>query len=189
MGAAAEATPNRADADGVVARILDGAGRAFVEHGVSGAGMREIAQHAGCSRATLYRHFENRHALHLAFVEDRALRLTGELRAELDGVEDPGERLTEWVMRAVSKVRGDPAMAAWFAPNEAGVTARMSRGSEVIAHLSGAFSHGLAAREGERLRSRYLVRMILSLLTSPAADEAEEREIVTRFVVPAVLAD
>ena len=37
-------------ADLAVAKILDGAGQAFVELGVSGAGMGEIARYSGCSR-------------------------------------------------------------------------------------------------------------------------------------------
>ncbi len=175
----------------VVARILDGAGRAFVEHGVSGAGMREIAACAGCSRATLYRHFENRHALHVAFAEDRAARLGAELNRELETVRDPAEHLTEYILRAVAKVRSDPSMVAWFAPSEAGVAARMSRGSEVIAHLGGAFTaewvDGDQRPETALLRARFIVRQIVSLLTTPGESEAEERALVTRFVVPAVL--
>jgi AcrR family transcriptional regulator len=44
-------------------RILDAAGELFATRGVASVGMHEIAQAAGCSRATLYRYFENREAL------------------------------------------------------------------------------------------------------------------------------
>ena len=54
------------DSGPAVDKILEAAERAFVELGVSAAGMAEIARFAGCSRGTLYRYFENRHALHLA---------------------------------------------------------------------------------------------------------------------------
>ena len=43
-------------ADLAADKILDAASRAFVELGVSRTGMGDIAQYAGCSRATLYRH-------------------------------------------------------------------------------------------------------------------------------------
>jgi len=173
----------------VVARILDGAGRAFAEHGVSGAGMREIARHAGCSRATLYRHFDDRHALHVAFVEYRTRRLMAELEAELGGVDEPAERLIELVLRSVAKVRDDPSMAAWFEPTQAGVAARMSRGSEVIDRLGGAFAANWSDGRNDalRLRSRFVVRVIVSLLTTPGEDGAEERAMVSQFVVPALL--
>ena len=35
----------------------------FVEHSVHGTGIREIAKHAGCSEAALYRHWANKEAL------------------------------------------------------------------------------------------------------------------------------
>ncbi len=63
------------DPDFATQRIFDGAARAFVDLGVSGAGMTEIATYVGCSRGTLYRYFKNRHELHLAFVNNRAVRL------------------------------------------------------------------------------------------------------------------
>ncbi len=108
-------------------KILDGAARAFVDLGVSGAGMGEIARYAGCSRGTLYRYFKNRHELHLAFVNDRAMRLVAELRVELRDIDDPAQQLREYIVRAVQKVRRNPAMAAWFEPHESEITARMSR--------------------------------------------------------------
>ena len=153
--------------------------------------MGEIARYAGCSRGTLYRYFGSRHALHMAFVNDRALRLVAELRVELRGVEDPATRLTEYVAGAVKKVRENPSMAAWFAPSESGMTARMSRGSEVIGCLADAFVSDLEG-EGEVVgesdqRARWLVRGIVSLLTLPADSEAEERALIENFVVPSVL--
>jgi AcrR family transcriptional regulator len=174
--------------------ILDGAARAFVELGVSQAGMLEIAKYAGCSRGTLYRYFKNRHELHLAFVEHRAMRVAAELRVELKDIGDPHERIVETIMRAVERVRATPEMAAWFEPDESGMTARMSRGSEVIRHLcdsfvSESFLRRPDAENKHGLRARFLVRMIISLLTMPARDADEERLMVECFVAPAILAD
>ena len=101
-------------------KILDGAAQAFVELGVSRAGMTEIARYAGCSRGTLYRYLKNRHELHLAFVNDRAVRLVAELRVELQEIHDPSRRLLEYIVRSVGKVRQNPSMAAWFEPSESG---------------------------------------------------------------------
>ena len=174
-------------------KILDGAARAFIDLGVSRAGMSEIAHYAGCSRGTLYRYFKNRHELHLAFVNDRAMRLVAELHVELQDIDDPVQRLSEYLMRTVQKVRRNPAMAAWFEPAESGIAARMSRGSEVIGCLAHAFASNL---QGERsdapssdLRARWMVRVIVSLLTMPGDNEEEERALIERFVVPAVLSN
>jgi AcrR family transcriptional regulator len=180
-------------ADLAAQKILDGAALAFIDLGVSGAGMGEIARYAGCSRGTLYRYFKNRHELHIAFVNDRATRLVAELRVELQDIEDPSQQLCEYIVRAVQKVRRNPAMAAWFEPAESGITARMSRGSEVIdcladtfvSNLSGAGTHA----ESSGIRARFMVRMIISLLTMPGDSEREERVLIERFVVPAVLSN
>ena len=178
-------------ADLAAQKILDGAGQAFAELGVSGAGMGEVARYAGCSRGTLYRYFKNRHELHLAFVNDRAMRLIAVLRVELQDIDDPAQQLTEYIVRAVQKVRSNPAMAAWFEPAESGITARMSRGSEVIDCLAEAFvSNLLGSRpdaQASGLRARWMVRVIVSLLTMPADSESEERVLIERFVVPAIL--
>lgn len=180
-----------AQADLATQKILDGAAQAFVELGVSRAGMGDIARYSGCSRGTLYRYFKNRHELHLAFVADRALRVVAELRSELEGIEERQERLVETVMRAVALVRSRPALAAWFEPDESGATARMSRGSEVVNRVADAFVVGLQGGDEDAasntLRAQYLVRIIVSLLSMPAESLEEEREMVSRFVVPSLL--
>ena len=156
--------------------------------------MTEIANYAGCSRGTLYRYFKNRHELHVAFVNDRALRLAAELQVELQDESDPAEKLTEYIVRALQKVRSNPAMAVWFAAAESGMTARMSRGSEVISCLAETF---VARLQGDQtgedwlngIRARWIVRVIVSLLTTPAENKEEERILIERFVVPGVLAE
>lgn len=178
-------------ADLAALKILDGAAQAFVILGVTGAGMGDIARFAGCSRGTLYRYFKTRHELHLAFVNDRATRLVAELSVELQDIHDPKQLLCEYIVRAVQKVRSSASLAAWFEPGESGYTARMSRGSEVIGCLADAF---VARLPGERadaapsdMRARWMVRVIVSLLTMPGDSEEEERLLIERFVVPSVL--
>lgn len=173
-----------------VARILDAAGRAFAELGVSCAGMGEIARVAGCSRGTLYRYFPRRHALHLAYVERAARRIAARVRTAAEDRADPGERLAEAVLAALREVRADPGVAAWFEPGASGMAARMSRSSEVVATVTGRFAAELLggrARDAEgRLLARWIVRVIVSLLTLPEESEIEERALVQRFVAPLV---
>ncbi len=184
---------SREDAPDLAAgKILDAAEKAFVEFGVSGASMARVAEAAGCSRGTLYRYFPTRHDLHLGYVDREARRIVERVRDRTADVADPGERLVEAVIESVREVRRNPATAAWFEDGASGVAARMSRSSEVVAQLTGAFTAGLVgdgagARE-RRLRGRWLVRVILSLLTLPGESEAEERELVERFALPGLLA-
>lgn len=175
-----------------VERILDGAELAFVELGVSAAGMAEIAGFAGCSRGTIYRYFKNRHDLHLAYVKRTSAAIHRRVHARVDTIEDPEERLIEFLLTTVREVRDNPAAAAWFATGASGMAARMSRSREVLETLTTAFSpeasdDDLDAAE-RRLRQRWLVRVVVSLLSDPGESESEERLLVERFAVPMVLA-
>ena len=83
-------------------------------------------------------------------------------------------------------------MAVWFAPAEAGRTARMSRGSEVVLCLADTFVANLwKGQEGPHaendFRGRWIVRIMISLLTMPARSEEEERFLIERFLVPGIL--
>lgn len=149
-------------------RILDAAAGLFAERGVAAVGMGEVARAAGCSRATLYRYFPDRHALHVAFVHREARRI-----GSLVPAGDPAEA----VLAAVREVRARPELLAWFGAADAATTAELAQSSEVIAGL------GLAAA-GDEPAARWLVRVIVSLLIVPGRDDAEERAIVERFVVP-----
>lgn len=155
-------------------QILDAAARLFAERGVDAVGMGEVASAAGCSRATLYRYYADRHALHVAFVHREARRI-GRQIAPAGRPDD----LAQTVLAAVREVRARPELLAWFGAADAGTTAAIAQSSEVIEAL------GMSA-VGDPAAARWLVRVIVSLLVVPGRDEAEEREIVERFVVPAV---
>ena len=162
-------------------RILDAAAELFVEKGVAGVGMGEIATAAGCSRATLYRYFADRGQLHMAFVHREAMRVGALVGADLRGVADPAERVTAGVLSALRHVRSTPTLAAWFRDADATLSADLAQSSAVIEAL------GLAV-VGDVAAARWLVRVIVSLLTVPGRDAADEQALVERFVAPAVLA-
>ena len=162
-------------------RILDAAADLFATHGVDRVGMGEVARAAGCSRATLYRYFADRHELHVAFVHREARRVGAAVATATHGIADPAERLTAAVLEAVGQVRAAPALLAWFGAGDAARTAELAQSSAVIEGL------GSALVEDEDA-ARWLVRVIVSLLTVPGRDAAEERALVERFVVPAALA-
>ena len=179
--------------DLAVERILDAAEKAFIEVGVSAAGMAEIAEAAGCSRGTLYRYFRNRHELHLAYVNRAAIAIHERVRANVEGIEDPRERAVEYILGTLRDVRSNPGTSSWFDPIAAGMGARMSNSSEVVGRLTSTFGHeiGGAGETGPdaRLRARWVVRVIVSLLSDPGEGEEEERELVERFVAPLLVGD
>ncbi len=173
-------------------KLLAAACEAFVELGVARASMGDIARRAGCSRGTLYRYFPNRDALHAAYVDHWA-RIIGErVAARVADCEDPRVRLVEGVQCALAEVRQTPATAVWFAPDGSGIAAAVSSGSGVVDGLVAGFVRRLLGpvdgAGDDALRRRWLVRVIVSLLTTPCESEAEERASVARFVVPHFLA-
>lgn len=162
-----------------VDRILDAAGGLFAERGVGDVAMGEIAAAAGCARATLYRYFPDRPALQRAFVQREAARVGGLVAAETAALPADADRLTEAVLSALRHVRAAPALLAWFGAPDAVRTADLAHGSEVVEAL------GLSMT-GDADAARWLVRVIVSLLSVPGGDEAEERRLVERFVAPVV---
>jgi AcrR family transcriptional regulator len=161
-------------------RILDAAAALFVERGVAGVGMGEIARAAGCSRATLYRYFADRHELHVAFVHREARRVGALVAAEVADTPDPADRVTAAVLSAVRHVRAAPTLAAWFRARDVAGTAELAQSSAVIEAI------GLTVVD-DPAAARWLVRVVVSLLTVPGGDDADERAMVERFVTPSLV--
>ena len=169
-------------------RILDAAERLYTQRDSDSIGMNEIARAAGCSRATLYRYFENREALRTAYIQRETRRLGREIVAHTGDIEDPRERLVASVLVTLAMVRESPALASWFATTRPPVGGELAGQSDVIAALAVAFLHSLGPDDTavvER-RARWTVRVIVSLLTYPGRDEDDERAMIEEFVLPIV---
>jgi AcrR family transcriptional regulator len=173
-------------------KILDAAEKLFAEHDPGSVGMNEIARAAGCSRATLYRYFENREALYTAYVHREARRLYEEVSEQVATVTDPAQRLIEGVITALRAVRVSPALSSWFATAQPPIGGEMAEHSEVIRALVEGFVRSLAGETGQSddvvgRRARWLVRVMVSLLVFPGVDEADERTMLAEFVAPLVI--
>jgi AcrR family transcriptional regulator len=164
-------------------RILDAAEKLYAEHGLEGIGMDAVARAAGCSRATLYRYFENRRALQLAFANREALRIVETVGNVLHEIEDPSERAVEAVVTAIREVRDKPSLLAWVGPGKTGEISEILRESPLIEAFTARFV-------GERDDfpdldlARWVLRCIVSFLAVPGSDEAEERRMIKRFLAP-----
>jgi AcrR family transcriptional regulator len=174
--------------EAAVDRILDAAEELYTLRDQASIGMNEIARAAGCSRATLYRYFENREALRIAYVHRETRRLSRAIADEIDGIDDPRERLIASITATLRMVRDSPALASWFAITRPPIGGELAEKSEVITALAAAFVNSLGPEAPaivER-RARWVVRVITSLLMYPGQDKADERAMIEEFVVPIV---
>ena len=168
--------------------ILDVAENLFTRRSVAAVTMRDLAGAVGCSRATLYRYYPNKQAVLTAYVDRAARRLAATIIAIDD--DDPARRLVSAITAAVNGVRGDPALSVWFAPDAAVTSSQLALLSPAIERIAADFLAGLGPTpDADQFpdRARYLVRIIVSLLVTPEADAERERDLLERFVVPAVL--
>ncbi|MEV0298302.1 helix-turn-helix domain-containing protein [Nocardia sp. NPDC050710] len=177
--------PTRADI--AAEQILDAAAQLFVERGVTNTGMGDVARAAGCSRATLYRYFPNRQSLRIAFVHREARQVAAAVATEVAGVADPGERVVAAMMASIRLVRADPTLIAWFGAGDAGLANEIGRTSDVIEAIGAGLLPTATMADADRSRlARWAARVIMSFLTAPGRDEADERAMLERFVAPVV---
>lgn len=171
-------------------KILDAAEKLFAQQDPASVGMNEVARAAGCSRATLYRYFESRDALHNAYVHRWANTLYHELTRRLAGIDDPAARLVAGITESLALVRGNPALASWFAETGPPIGAAMAAQSDVITVMVASFLSALDTDDNDTVaqRARWVVRVVTSMLSFPGRDADDEREMLAQFVVPVVVA-
>ncbi len=164
-------------------RILEAAEQLYAENGLDGISMDAVARAAGCSRATIYRYFENRRALQFAFAHREALRIVETIGNQIEPIADPHERAVEAVMAALREVRSKPTLLAWVGPGNAPQLNEIIRESPLIESFTARF---VGEREDfpDLDLARWVLRSIVSFLSVPGTDEAEERRMVERFLAP-----
>ena len=168
----------------VVDRVLDAAGVLFAERGIAAVNMADIAEAAGCSRATLYRYFDSRGTLLNAYVHREALAVGRRVARSIDPIGEPRGRLLAAMLAALSCVRENAALSTWFTRTSAGAEA--AEASAVVHEMTAGFlmSIGTGDQNSVDRRSRWLVRVLTSLLTVPGRDDGEERALLEEFVLP-----
>ena len=99
-------------------RILDAAARCFAENGYRRTRMVEVAEHAGVSRAGLYRHFPTKKSLILGVYDDAVAHWTGVSERTLDGEIRPSEAVANWLREGLSRPPKVEAMRAMSSGGE-----------------------------------------------------------------------
>jgi AcrR family transcriptional regulator len=74
-------------------RLLQAAGDLFYAEGVQSVGIDRVIERAGVAKASLYSTFGSKEQLVCAYLNERHAQTLGRLRAAVDAVEDPVERI------------------------------------------------------------------------------------------------
>jgi len=143
-------------------QILDAAAHLFAERGVGRPGMEDVARAAGCSRATLYRHYDNKDALLHAFVHREARDILDEVGTQ------PSE--VDAVVATLAAVRARPHLRVWYAETDPSVLQDVFRESPLVPAVADD-------------RGRWILRIIMSFLREPGESPVDERRLLEKFLV------
>jgi AcrR family transcriptional regulator len=173
--------------------LVAAAGRCIVRDGLTSTGIAAVAAEAGVSRPTVYRYFEDRHALVLETLIDAGRELGAELAEHIRKFPDPGRKAVEAELYVIAAVPSNPLMAevwsatALDAAMLAAVTtpAIVELARDALSELEEAAGWGdREATEAVELMLRYL----LTLLIAPAPTRSKRalRSFLERRMLPAL---
>lgn len=97
-------------------QILEAAARQFSAFGFHGANMRDVASEAGVMAGSIYYHFPSKEALFIAVHAAAVDMMTEAVRAAIDGLDDPWQRLEEAAAAHCEALNGTNAFMGVIAP-------------------------------------------------------------------------
>lgn len=187
-------SPERVSADRALPdRILDAALACIGRVGLAKTTLDDVARQAGCSRATVYRHFPGKAPLLVAAVDREADRLTESVLDAAAGERSVADAAVAVVTTGTRELVGSDALrfVVEHEPESLLPFISFERGDALLAEaarrLAPAFVRFVPAERALRL-TEWLVRISLSYLCSPVEgstfDEARVRTLVEDFVLP-----
>lgn len=92
-------------------RIVDAAVGVFAEKGYRSARISDIARRAGVADGTIYLYFRNKEDLLLTIFEEKMDGILSGLRAAVDGIDSPSDRMRAFAGFHFEQMRLQPALA------------------------------------------------------------------------------
>jgi AcrR family transcriptional regulator len=183
-------------------RVLEAARGQLVQFGLRRTSLDDIARAAGVGRATLFRRFPNRDALHWALAAREAQGSISRVDAEVAGIEDPEEFLVAGVVAVIHELTGNELLqrlletdAEQMLPLLAGPGAPIiAMGRAYLAgHLRRIAADGAQLNGDPDVLAEVLARSVLSLALNresviPLDDDAALEHVARATLVPMVLA-
>jgi AcrR family transcriptional regulator len=174
-------------------RAYDAALTCFGRVGVAKTTLDEVAREAGCSRATLYRHFPGKQPLINALVVREAARMADAIIAAADAEATLADAAVAVLTTGARALFDHDALRYVMAVEPELVVPYLSfeRGDALLAvashRLAPAFTRFCDAERSVRL-AEWVIRLGLSYLCSPEAvdvvDEQRARALIEAFVLP-----
>ncbi|MGJ0120079.1 TetR/AcrR family transcriptional regulator [Williamsia sp. MIQD14] len=160
-------------------RIHRAAATLIARHGPERLTIADIAAMVHCSPATVYRHAGGRDQIRDAVLTQMSARIMHDVFAAIDGLTG-AERVVTAMRVGIDRIRHEP-IARRMLPLPPGSLRWVERSPTITgpaAQMIGCAPDDLAVA--------WFIRAVLALCQWPAADEETEREILLRFVGPAL---
>lgn len=170
--------PGRARSEVGLDRIHDIAAALLAERGVEGFDVEVIARRAGCSRATLYRLTGGKKAMLTSVVLHQTATLVAEVERRTRDL-DPRQRMVEVLVVALAQIRENQVLRDWF------LARRVNHDHALIDVAIADAQRTFGTEISNQLMTRWMYRVVLTLLAWPMADEAEERAVLEAATVSA----
>ena len=163
-----------------IERIYAAATELIYRDGIDAFHVDALAAQTHCSRATIYRYVGGKKEIREAVLQRAATRIVDTVRASVEKRTGPDRVLTA-IEVAVAEIRTDPAGRLFLDSARDGGWNWLTA-SQAVAD----FASELTGIAGDDVpAAQWIVRMVLSLLLLPDADQRAEHQMLQRFVAPA----
>ena len=95
-------------------RILDAAIKTFAKKGFHQSRVTDIAQEAGVADGTIYLYFKNKDDILISIFEEKMAVIVARMRAQLDPIDDPREKLHQFIDFHLSQMERQRNLAEIF---------------------------------------------------------------------------
>lgn len=178
-------------ATGVHERVLDAALACFLEAGLKGTTMDDVARQAGLGRATVYRSFTDKNTLLQAVVIRESIRTFRQIEKKLTRMDDLEERFVEGFVLTVQGARQHPLVERLFAIDSERLLPDLTIHGAQLLDWGRSFliSNILMAQAQGMLRpipvedtAELMIRLLQSLVLTPGSRvSAQDTESLRRF--------
>jgi TetR/AcrR family transcriptional repressor of uid operon len=181
-------------------RIYEAALRCFARQGVTKSSIEEIANLAGCSRATVYRHFKGKEAIVAGAIRWEAAKFFSALRQRLDGVRTFEELFVQCALTADEFIGGHRVIPAIIEGEPELLLPHVALDAPLVVRVSTEFLTPFVERlmlrrdidrDDPSEVAEWIVRSVLSFLLVPSlrfdlGSEEDMLRLAKRYLAPSL---